>query len=62
MLEQLQAFGSLKTLYKAIPFAKKIFPKLEDVFTKFSDIQRQAEIFSIPDQFNNTFSEYGWIA
>lgn len=62
MLEQLQAFGSLEILYKAIPFAKKIFPKLEDVFTKFSDIQRQAEIFSIPHQFNYTFSEYGWIA
>ncbi|RLB87816.1 MAG: hypothetical protein DRH50_16220 [Deltaproteobacteria bacterium] len=62
MIEQLQAFESLEALYKAIPFARKLFPKLEDVFEKFSDIKRQAEILSIPDRFNNTFSEYGWIA
>ena len=62
MLEQLQAFGSLEALYKALPFARKLFPKLGDAFANFSDIKRQAEIFSIPDQFNDTFSEYGWIA
>ncbi len=62
MLEQLQAFESLEALYKAIPFARRLFPKFEDIFTQFTDIKQQAEIFSIPDQFNDTFNECGWIA
>ncbi|MFZ2633205.1 MAG: hypothetical protein WA081_19535 [Desulfosalsimonadaceae bacterium] len=62
MIEQLKAFESLETLYKGIPFARKLFPKLEEVFTKFSDIKQQAEIFNIPDRFNDIFGEHGWIA
>lgn len=62
LLKQLQAIESLEALYKALPFAKKLFPKFEDIFTKFSDFKRQAEILSIPDSFNNTFKNCGWIA
>lgn len=62
MLEQLQAFESFESLYRALPFVKKIFPNIEEVFAKFSDIKRQAEILTIPDSFNDTFREYGWIA
>lgn len=62
MLKQLQAFESLEAIYKALPFLKKLFPKLEDAFSKFPEIMHQAEIFHIPDKFNDTFSEYGWIA
>lgn len=62
MIKQLQAFESLEALYKTLPFARKLFPKFEDVFAKFSDVKRQAEILSIPDKFNDTFSECGWIA
>jgi hypothetical protein len=62
MIKQLQACESLEALYKALPFARKLFPKFEDVFAKFSDVKKQAEILSIPDKFNDTFNECGWIA
>ena len=62
MIKQLQSFESLEALYKALPFAKKLFPKAEGAFSKLSEIKLQAEILSIPDKFNNTFNECGWIA
>lgn len=62
MIKQLQSFESFEVLYKALPFARKLFPKLEDVFEEFSVIKQQAELLSTPDKFNNTFAEHGWIA
>ena len=62
MIKQLQSFESLEAFYKALPFAKKLFPKFEDLFEKFSEIKQQAELLSIPDKFNETFAEHGWIS
>lgn len=62
LLEQFRGFESLEILYGAFPFAKKLFPKLEDVFANFSEIKKQAELLTIPDSFNHTFASVGWIA
>ena len=62
LLEQMRAFDSFETLYKAFPFARKFFPKLEATFASFSEIKKQAEILGIPDRFNEIFAQYGWIA
>jgi len=62
MIKQLQAFESFEALYKALPFVRKLFPKLEDSFSKFSEVKEQAEILHIPDKFNDIFNQYGWIA
>ena len=62
LLEQMQAFESLEALYEAFPFARRIFPKMEKVFSDFSEIKEQAKILKIPDQFNERFSSIGWIA
>ncbi|SEH77198.1 hypothetical protein SAMN05660691_01287 [Rheinheimera pacifica] len=62
MLKQLEAFDSLESLYKAFPFARKLFPKMEDAFNEFKNIKKQAEILKAPDQFNERFTDLGWIA
>ncbi len=62
LLKQLQAFQSLEKLYKAIPFAKTLFPKLEDTFSRFADLRDQAEILAVPDRFNDLFGSLGWVA
>lgn len=62
LLQQMQAFESLESLYNAFPFARRLFPKLEKAFADFSEIKKQAEILGIPDKFNEYFSSLGWIA
>lgn len=62
LLEQFRGFESLEALYGAMPFLRKLFPKLEDAFDNFSEIKNQAEILAIPDSFNDTFASIGWIA
>ena len=62
LLKQFAAFESLEALYKAFPFARKIFPKMEDAFNEFKKIKKQAEILEAPDQFNERFANLGWIA
>lgn len=61
-IEQLQVFGSLESIYRELPFARKLFPNLGDAFAKLSEIKKQAEILQMPDRFNEIFSPYGWIA
>lgn len=62
LLEQIYAFDSLEALYKAVPFAKHIFPEATKTFAQFQDLKKQAEILLVPDLFNETFSKVGWIA
>lgn len=62
LLKQVAAFESMEALYKAFPFARRIFPKMEDAFNEFNKIKKQAEILEAPDQFNERFSNLGWIA
>ncbi|EPP5774575.1 hypothetical protein ACUT50_003455 [Vibrio cholerae] len=62
LLKQFAAFDSLEALYKAFPFARNIFPKMEDFFNEFNNIREQAAILEVPDQFNERFTELGWIA
>lgn len=54
LLEQCNAVESLKRL-------SKIFPELEDSFNQFDEIKKQLTIVHIPDQFNDIFSQHGWI-
>lgn len=62
LLQQFEAFESLEALYKAFPFARELFPKMDKVFEDFSKLKKQVEILKIPDQFNERFSDLGWIA
>lgn len=62
LLKQFETFESLEALYKAFPFARKLFPKMEDAFNEFKKIKKQAEILKVPDQFNERFANLGWIA
>lgn len=62
LLKQLAAFESLEALHKAFPLARKIFPKMDDAFNEFNKIKKQAEILKVPDQFNERFTDLGWIA
>ena len=62
LLKQFEAFLSLEALYKAFPFARGLFPEMEDAFNEFRKIKKQAEILKMPDQFNERFANIGWIA
>ncbi len=62
LLKQFAAFESLEALYKAFPFARRLFPKMEDALNEFLKIKKQAEILKVPDQFNERFANLGWIA
>jgi len=62
LLKQFAAFDSLEALYKTFPLARKTFPKMEDAFNEFNKIKEQAEILEVPDQFNERFTDLGWIA
>jgi hypothetical protein len=41
ILKQMQAFESLVSLCKAVPFAKKLLPGLDEVFSKFTEIKKR---------------------
>jgi len=62
ILEQINAFDSFEALNRFIPFSRKLFPKLDTVFSDFSKLKEQASILLIPDRFNELFSQHGWIA
>lgn len=62
LLKQFEAFESLEALYKAFPFARKLFPNMEQAFNEFKKIKKQAEILKVPDRFNERFASLGWIA
>ena len=62
LLEQKKAFEALEAIYNAVPFSKKIFPKLENTFKEFSNLKSEMSIIHIPDDFNEIFSKHGWIA
>jgi len=62
LLNQIRAMESLEGLYKLVPWANRLCPKLSEIFSDFSEIKRQAEILLLPDQFNGTFASLGWIA
>lgn len=62
LMQQMKALESFESLYKVIPLARQLFPKMESVFSNFSDFKEQAKVLMIPDQFNERFSFAGWIA
>lgn len=62
IIEQINAFDSFEALYRLIPFSRKLFPKLDSIFSDFSKLKEQAEILLVPDQFNKAFSANGWVA
>ncbi|MBU4273812.1 MAG: hypothetical protein KKG98_09190 [Proteobacteria bacterium] len=62
IIEQINAFDSFDALYRLIPFSRKLFPKLDSVFSDLSRLKEQASILLIPDRFNELFSQHGWIA
>jgi hypothetical protein len=62
LLKQFEAFESLEALYKVFPFARRLFPEMEDAFNEFNKFKKQAEILKVPDQFNERFANLGWIA
>lgn len=62
IIEQMNTFDSFEALYRLILFSKKLFPKLDSVFSDFSKLKEQTEILLVPDQFNEIFSAHGWIA
>lgn len=62
LIKQFEAFESLEALYKAFPFARRLFPNMEQAFNEFKKIKKQAEILKVPDQFNERFANLGWIA
>lgn len=59
----------MKTLKRVFPLVKPLLQKLgvdvnqmDDAFANFDDLERQISVLStLPDRFNDLFSERGWI-
>jgi hypothetical protein len=62
LIKQFEAFESLEALYRAFPFARRLFPNMEQVFNEFKEIKERADILKVPDRFNERFANLGWIA
>lgn len=52
----------IEALYNISPLLKIFFPKIDEAFASVPEIRDQAKIFEIPDEFNERFSELGWVA
>jgi hypothetical protein len=52
----------IEALYKISPLLKVFSPKISKAFESFPEIKEQSKIFEIPDNFNERFSELGWVA
>lgn len=62
LLDQIQAVETLKGFFEAVPFASTLFPGLSKHLGAFNEIRKQAEVLLVPDRFNDTFAQLGWIA
>lgn len=62
LLDQIQRIETLKGLFDAVPFASTLFPGAGAHFDAFNEIKRQSEVLLVPDRFNDTFAQQGWIA
>ena len=62
LLDQIQGMETLKGLFDAVPFASTLFPGAEAHFDAFNELKKQSEVLLVPDLFNDTFAQQGWIA
>lgn len=60
--EQIKGLKALKNAISFIPFAGRMFHGLDEAFKSLDDLEERSKLFQVPDQFNEQFSEYGWIA
>lgn len=61
LLEQYNYLENLNERYRTSPLIQQAFPALKESLDKFDKIKKQAEILKLPDQFNERFSNIGWI-
>ncbi|MBI1313307.1 hypothetical protein GC176_18605 [bacterium] len=62
LLDQLRALESFDTLFRVVPFAKRLFSGIDKAFESFAELKEQAELLQLPDKFNDVFAKLGWIA
>lgn len=60
ILDEINILDGFINLLRAIPFTRGILT--ENIVSQFQEAKKQAEVLHIPDQFNDAFSEAGWIA
>lgn len=53
---------TLNNISKLSPIVQQIFPKTKSIFNQINELQDQANIIEIPDEFNEKFAKLGWIA
>lgn len=61
LLEQYCALETLNEKYHTSSLMQQAFPELRESLDKFDEIKKQSEILKLPDQFNELFSNIGWI-
>ncbi len=62
MLQLIQGFGSVESLYQAVPLLQWMFPGFKDSADKLAELKEQAKDLLVPDRFNDLFASSGWIA
>lgn len=61
LLDTVKLLDGAKSVYEALPFLEKIFPKLVNTLSSFTQLKDQTSILLLPDKFNELFSTQGWI-
>lgn len=53
---------AIEAVNKISPLLKVFYPKMGEALDRIPKIRSQAEVFEVPDKFNERFAEFGWIA
>lgn len=62
LLDLVRGMETLKGIFDAVPLASTLFPDVQTHFDAFNKIKEQSEVLLVPDRFNDTFAQQGWIA
>jgi hypothetical protein len=62
LLDQIQAVEAFKGFFESLPFASTLLPGAGEHLVAFNEIKKQADVLLVPDRFNDTFAQQGWIA
>lgn len=62
IIDEMKGFEILESMYRCLPNGEQLFPKAEGIFSDFSKLKEDSLILNLPDEFNDLFSEHGWVA
>lgn len=62
LLDIAKAASDMGNVFKTFPAIGAMFPKIAEAIEQLGDLQEKTQILHYPDQFNELFLQYGWVA